>query len=212
MELYVKAGRDGNTLGDCPFCHRIQMVLQLKGLDYQLVPINMQIKPREFLDMNPSGKVPVLYHNGVLMDDSAVIADYLERTFPEPSLAASTKVAENAGSNIFQRFTAYLKNKDPKKQDQMRDLLRDELQKLNSVLANSSGDYLDGDILKLPDCNILPKLYHVKIAARHYKKFEMPDEFPSLKKYFDLGFENEAFLKTKCEDEEIIFGWSKHIR
>ncbi|XP_070567537.1 chloride intracellular channel protein 4-like [Ptychodera flava] len=212
LELYVKAGKDGNSLGDCPFSHRIQMILQLKGLDYQLIPINMQIKPREFLDMSPSGKVPVLIHGERLLDDATAIADYLEITFPEPKLRADTPQAEKGGIDIFQKFTAFLKNRDPNKQEQLARALKDELQKLDSFLASSPGMFIDGDELKLPDCNILPKLYHIKVAARHYKKFEMPEEFPSLKRYLDEGFETEAFQKTKCDDEEIIYGWSKHFQ
>jgi hypothetical protein len=33
MELLCKAGPDGNALGDCPFCHYIQMILRHKASD-----------------------------------------------------------------------------------------------------------------------------------------------------------------------------------
>ncbi|XP_077977759.1 uncharacterized protein LOC144433327 [Glandiceps talaboti] len=208
---YQQAGQNGETLGDCPFSHRIQMILQLKGLDYQVIPINTQVKPREFLDMNPSGKVPVLVHGDGIMDDSTAIADYLETTFPDPPLRANGPLPEKAGMDIFQKFTAFLKAQDPNKNENLRRSLRDELMKLDSFLSNSPGVFLDGDSLKLPDCNIIPKLYHIKVAAKHYKEFEMPEDFPALKQYLDESFETEAFLKTKCEEEEIIYGWSKHL-
>lgn len=31
MDLYLKPGPDGKSVGDCPFAHMVRMVLYLKG-------------------------------------------------------------------------------------------------------------------------------------------------------------------------------------
>ena len=33
MELYIKAGPDGTSVGDCPFAHFVRAVLSMKGLE-----------------------------------------------------------------------------------------------------------------------------------------------------------------------------------
>ncbi|XP_002735493.1 uncharacterized protein LOC100367522 [Saccoglossus kowalevskii] len=211
IELFVKAGTDGKSLGDCPFSHRIQMILQLKGLEYKLIPVNMKIKPRGFLDISPAGKVPVLTHDGGRMDDSTAIAEYLETTFPEPKLRADNVAADNAGDRLFHKFAAVLKNRDASAEVHLKNALLTEVRKLNNFLSNSPGVYLDGDTLKLPDCNILPKLYHLKVAAKHFKDFEIPDEMDVLKTYMATAFQTEVFKTTAYPEEEIINGWADHL-
>ncbi|XP_078001431.1 chloride intracellular channel protein 5-like [Glandiceps talaboti] len=211
IELFVKAGTDGKSLGDCPFSHRIQMILYLKGLKYKLIPVNMKIKPRDFLDISPAGKVPVLTHDDGRMDDSTAIAEYLETTFPEPKLRADNPAADNAGDRLFHKFAAVLKNRDPSADPQLKNALLAELRKLNNFLTNSPGTFLDGDTLKLPDCNLLPKLYHLKVAAQHFKDFEIPDDMEVLKKYMDTAFQNEVFIATKYPESEINNGWADHL-
>ncbi|XP_070567538.1 uncharacterized protein [Ptychodera flava] len=211
IELFVKASTDGKGLGDCPFSHRIQMILYLKGLQYKLIPVNMKIKPRDFLDISPAGKVPVLTHDGGRMDDSTAIAEYLETTFPEPKLRADNALADNAGDRLFHKFAAVLKNRDASAEEGLKNALLGELRKLNSFLAKSPGIFLDGDTLKLPDCNLLPKLYHLKVAAKHFKDFEIPEELEELNKYMETAFETEVFNITKYPESEIINGWADHL-
>ena len=31
MDLYLKAGKSGSDLGDCPFAHYVRMVISIKG-------------------------------------------------------------------------------------------------------------------------------------------------------------------------------------
>ncbi|KAL7565105.1 hypothetical protein ACA910_005113 [Epithemia clementina (nom. ined.)] len=38
MTLYLKAGPDGISVGDCPFAHYVRIVLEEKGLEYDLKP------------------------------------------------------------------------------------------------------------------------------------------------------------------------------
>ncbi|CAM9131669.1 unnamed protein product, partial [Heterosigma akashiwo] len=61
--LYVKAGPDGESLGDCPFAHFIQMCLQRKRLAYDLRPCTAATKPSWLAD-HYEGKMPCLVHKG----------------------------------------------------------------------------------------------------------------------------------------------------
>lgn len=73
----------------CPFGQKVRVVLAEKGLSYELVQIDLaqgEQRKREFLRLNPFGRVPVLVDEDVTVYDSTVIAEYLEDEYPEPPL------------------------------------------------------------------------------------------------------------------------------
>jgi len=50
---------------------------------------NEQYRP-EYLKLNPKGVVPTLIHDGRAIIESTLICEYLDQTFPEPSLAPAS--------------------------------------------------------------------------------------------------------------------------
>ena len=68
---------------------RVRATLAIKGQSWEshllAIPKGDNTTP-EYLAINPNGLVPALVHDGVLMTESTDIIDYLDRTFPEPSL------------------------------------------------------------------------------------------------------------------------------
>ena len=65
------------------------MTLDEKGLDFETQDINLfkneQYNP-EYLKLNPKGVVPTLDHDGNIIIESTLICEYLDDTFPNPSL------------------------------------------------------------------------------------------------------------------------------
>lgn len=73
----------------CPFGQKVRVVLAEKGLSYELVAIDLaqgEQRKREFLRLNPFGRVPVLIDEDITIYDSTIIAEYLEDEYPEPPL------------------------------------------------------------------------------------------------------------------------------
>ena len=79
--------------GTAPNPRRVRIVLAEKGLDYELVQVDLSQghhKAPEFLAKNPSGKVPVLeLDDGRCLSESIAICRYLEAICPEPNLFGS---------------------------------------------------------------------------------------------------------------------------
>lgn len=73
------------SIATCPFAQRTRMLLELKGVPYELVEIDItKARPDWFLALNPAGKVPVIVHRGRAVNESSVIDEYLEDAFPVP--------------------------------------------------------------------------------------------------------------------------------
>src|SRR2546427_2313928 len=73
----------------CPFGQKVRVVLAEKGLSYELAPIDIaqgEQRKRDFLRLNPFGRVPVLVDEDVTVYDSTIINEYLEDEYPEPPL------------------------------------------------------------------------------------------------------------------------------
>ena len=90
--------------------YRIRLALNLKGLDYQQVPINLatavsEQKSVEYLAVNPQGRVPALVHHGQVLSQSLAICDYLEEVFPDPALLPASPL-DRAGIRALAQIVA----------------------------------------------------------------------------------------------------------
>lgn len=215
--LYVKAGRDGACIGDCPFSMRANMFCHLKGLeaDLKFVLIDLTDKPESFLKLNPAGTCPVLVdtQTNSVITDSAEISEYLCKTVPEPAIKAPDAAAADAVAGLFPKFVAFIKNKDPALEETVKTALVGELGKINEFLKTEGarGQFMVCDALCDVDCQLLPKLRHVQIAGKHYKGFEIPEEFKELRDYISAGESHEVFRSTCPPDAEFIHGWKRHL-
>jgi glutathione S-transferase len=74
---------------------RVRFVLNAKQLPFAEVKLNLlegdQLKP-EYLKLNPNGVVPTLDHDGAIVIDSTVIAEYLDEVEPTASFTPEDPV------------------------------------------------------------------------------------------------------------------------
>lgn len=71
---------------ECPYCHRVRMVLAEKGITYEIVEVGLDDKSEEVAGLNPYGEVPILVDRDLVVYDSLVIMEYLDERFPHPPL------------------------------------------------------------------------------------------------------------------------------
>src|SRR5690606_31575818 len=75
--------------------YRVRIALNLKGLDYESVPVHLvrdggEQRRSEFLTLNPQGLVPVLVDGERVVRQSLAIIEYLDELHPAPPLLPST--------------------------------------------------------------------------------------------------------------------------
>jgi glutathione S-transferase len=72
-----------------PFVRKVRVILEEKGVDYELNPVVPFGPSEEFLAMSPLGKIPVYEEGDFTTPDSSVIGQYVERKHPNPALYPS---------------------------------------------------------------------------------------------------------------------------
>ena len=84
--------------------YRVRIALALKGLDYEYEPINLlkgEQKNETYLAKNPLALVPALEtEDGAIIVQSLAIMEYLEETFPSPSILPTDTIGRAKARTI----------------------------------------------------------------------------------------------------------------
>ncbi|KAK5847709.1 hypothetical protein PBY51_016817 [Eleginops maclovinus] len=226
ISLYVKAGSDGESIGNCPFSQRLFMILWLKGVIFNVTTVDLKRKPADLQDLAPGTNPPFVTFNGEVKVDVNKIEEFLEEKLTPPRyprLAPKHSEANTAGIDVFAKFSAYIKNQRKDTNDVLEKALLKSLRRLDDFLrtplpeeidADASGDvpessrsFLDGPELTLADCNLLPKLHILKVVAKKYRGFEVPAEMTGVWRYLNCAYQREEFTSTCPAEREIHFAY-----
>lgn len=86
-----------------PFVRKVLITLELKGIDYQCVPLVPFFPSEEFKEISPMRRVPVLKQGTFTLPDSSAIVQYLEDVAPSPSLFPED-VQDRARARWFEEY------------------------------------------------------------------------------------------------------------
>ncbi len=164
--------------------YRGRIALNLKGLDYNQVPVNLvkgEQRGGEHLARNPQGMVPSL-----VLDDSSVvnqslaICEYLDEVHPEPALLPADALARARVRALAQsvaceihplnnlRVLKYLVGElgvdETAKLAWYRHWITEGFAALEATLSTdpSSGDFCHGDTPTLADICLIPQVYNAE--------------------------------------------------
>lgn len=165
--------------------YRVRIALNLKGLEYDAVPVHLvkdggQHKTAEYLALNPQGLVPVLQVDGQVLTQSLAIIEYVDETHPSPPLlpadalgrARVRAIAQAVACDIHPvnnlRVLQYLGGRlgldQAAKDEWYRHWVQTGLQAVESLLAQDSrtGAFCHGDQPGLADCCLVPQVFNAK--------------------------------------------------
>ena len=72
------------------YCAKLRIVLRAKGLTWDEVPPVGGYGSAAYRRLVPSGNLPALVHDGLMIADSEAAAEYLNEVFPDPPLLPDT--------------------------------------------------------------------------------------------------------------------------
>jgi glutathione S-transferase len=151
----------------CPYCARARIVLAEKSISYDTVPVDLDDRPRWIYDLNPTGRVPVLDDDGVVLAESRVLMEYLEERNPEPRLLPADPQGRARIRLLLERFDAtigdayYALRRERSSPHALHDL-ESALDRLEEVLAGQP--YLSGEEYGLADPGYVPWLLRAESA------------------------------------------------
>jgi stringent starvation protein A len=140
----------------CPYCARVRIALAEKGVEHEVIEIDLADRPAWIYAKNETGRVPVLEEDAWLLPESSVILEYLDERYPEPPLLPADP-AERALARVWifrhDAFTSpyYAFRRG---EDGARERFEEQLQKLDAALA--AQPWLTGREYGLADIAYVP--------------------------------------------------------
>ena len=147
----------------CPFSQRCRIVLYEKGMDFQIVDVDLFNKPEDLAVMNPYNQVPVLVERDLILYESNIINEYIDDRFPHPQLMPADPVMRARARLFLYRFEnemfchIHSVEKGTQRQaEKGRQVIRDALTQIAPVFAKQK--FMLGDEFSMLDVAIAPLL------------------------------------------------------
>jgi RNA polymerase-associated protein len=196
MQLY-----SGTT---CPFSHRCRFVLYEKGMDFQVIDVDMYNKPEDLAVMNPYNRLPVLVERDLVLYESNIINEYIDERFPHPQLMPADPVMRararlmlfNMEVELFSQIEALESGKE-KQVDRAKQQVQDRLIELAPVFTKTK--YMLGDDFTMLDVAIAPLLWRLD----HFG-VKLGKPAAALMKYAERIFSRPAFIEALTPSEKVM--------
>ena len=198
--------------------YRVRIALNLKGLDYEVIPVHLlkdggEQLQAEYRSINPQGLIPALIDGDVSLGQSLAVMDYLETRYPEPAIYPKTP-EERAFTQQFAlavacdihplnnlRVLKYIKHTlkldDETKNEWIHHWIKNGFIALETLLndRNWEGPYcVDGQVT-IADACLIPQIYNAR-------RFKIPmDHFPTLVRIEQACMELDAFRRAAPENQ-----------
>jgi len=69
-----------------PFSHRCRIVLFEKGMDFEVIDVDLTNQSEDLSILSPYSNAPVLVERDLVLTDANIINEYIDERFPHPQL------------------------------------------------------------------------------------------------------------------------------
>jgi stringent starvation protein A len=188
----------------CPFSQRCRLVLYEKGMDFQIIDVDLFNKPEDLAVMNPYNRVPVLVERELVLYESNIINEYIDERFPHPQLMPADPVMRARARLFLFRFelelfshVQILEGGSQKMMEKSRTMIRDNLVQIAPIFARQK--FILGDEFSMLDVAIAPLLWRLE----HYNVTLTKQAAPLLK-YAERLFSRQAFIDSMTPAEKAM--------
>jgi RNA polymerase-associated protein len=188
----------------CLFSHRCRIVLYEKGMDFQIVDVDLYNMPEDLSVMNPYNRVPVLVERDLILYEANIINEYIDDRFPHPQLIPADPVMRARARLFLFRFELELFSQidaieqgSQKTADKARAVIRDNLMQIAPVFVKQR--YMLGEEFSMLDVAIAPLLWRLD-----YYGIQLGKQAAPLMKYAERLFSRPAFIEALTAPERVM--------
>jgi RNA polymerase-associated protein len=187
-----------------PYSHRCRIVLFEKGMDFQVIDVDLANKPEDLAVINPHNEVPVLVERDLVLQQANIINEYIDERFPHPQLMPADPVMRARARLFLHNFEEQLfshikdiESGNQKVADKARLIVRDNLTQIVPLFSRQ--EYILGDEFSMLDVAIAPLLWRLG----HYG-IELPKQAAPLLKYAERIFSRPAYIEAMTPSEKAM--------
>jgi len=193
----------------CPFSQRCRIVLYEKGMDFEVINVDLIAKQENVATINPYGQVPVLVERDLILYEPNIINEYIDERFPHPQLmpadpimrARARQLLVTMEKEIFSFIEVLEKTpvteKTTKAIDKARAVIKERLTEMVPVFTKQK--YMLGEEFSMLDVAIAPLLWRLN----HYA-IELPKTAAPLMKYAERIFSRQGFIDALTPSEKVM--------
>ena len=184
-----------------PFSQRCRIVLHEKGMDFQIIDVDVDHKPEDLAVINPYNRTPVLVERDLVLHESNIINEYIDERFPHPQLMPADPVARararlflhQVEKDIFGHIEPLEKGTE-RQREKARMQVSDALSQIAPMFVKQK--YWFGDEFSMLDVAISPLLWRLD----HYG-VGLPKQAAPLMKYAERLFSRPAYIEALTSAE-----------
>lgn len=187
-----------------PYSHRCRFVLFEKGMDFQVIDVDVFNKPEDLAVMNPYNRVPVLVERDLILYEANIINEYIDERFPHPQLMPADPVMRARARLFLHRFEQELfchidglESGVAKTVEKARVAVRENLTQIAPVFTKQK--YMLGDEFSMLDVAIAPLLWRLD----HYG-IQLDKDAAPLMKYSERLFSRPAYSEAMTPSEKAM--------
>ncbi|CAJ0942706.1 unnamed protein product, partial [Mesorhabditis belari] len=200
----------------CPWAERALLYVARKGIDVEVVNIDLAAKPEWYFEKHYQGKVPTLEHNGKYVIESSLIPQYLDDILPEDSVLPKDPF-ERVKQKILSEKTLAISSafyglvaafKDPSVKEEKLGNLKKALNDTEKLFENT---YFGGaepsfaDYLTFPFVERVWWVSHIEgFTGFNVKNFPCEKDYPHLTKWFNAMVSRPEISKNIMPIEHAL--------
>ena len=187
-----------------PFSHRCRIVLFEKGMDFEVINIDLEGKPEDLSTLSPYSDAPVLVERNLVLTDPNIINEYIDERFPHPQLMPPDPIMRARARLFLKDFENQLyihmldlESKDENKKTKARKIVTEGLLQIVPILNKQP--YLLYEEYSMLDVSIAPLLWRLD----HYG-IKLPASAKSLIAYGEKLFSRPLFDEALTPAEKAM--------
>ena len=188
--------------------HKVRIVLSEKGISADLEALDPENIPKEILEVNPKGFLPLLLDRELALYKSQLIVEYLDERFPHPPLLPVYPVARAQTRLILHRIEAdwcepmdIIEEETASKNEKTKNKKILEKNLSNSLSLFNNQNFFRSDELTVLDTVIMPILFRLSFYG-----IKLPSNKAAkpLNEYLERMREHKSFADSISESEKEL--------